>query len=143
MVVDERVADVLGALKAQGGRATTPRRAIVDALLHSNGHVTADSITAEVQTRYPDVHLSTVYRCLAALHRLGIVEQIYIGSGRAVYHLVDRPHQHLLCEGCARVIEVPDEAFTDLVRQVEADYGFAMRLRCFALLGYCRQCREA
>ncbi len=138
--VSERLEDVLGLLRTNGGRATTPRRAIIDALLHSDGHVTADSLTAEIQVDFPDVHLSTIYRCLSTLQQLGVVEQIHIGHGRAVYHLTDEPHQHLLCEGCARVIEVPDEVFADLIDEVGTDYRFALRLRCFALIGRCAGC---
>ncbi|MEA2684848.1 MAG: Fur family transcriptional regulator, ferric uptake regulator [Actinomycetota bacterium] len=136
----ERLEEILGLLRARGGRVTTPRRAIISSLLRSGGHVTADELTSEIQANYPDVHLSTIYRCLEALQELGVVDHVHLGHGRAVYHLADEAHQHLLCEVCNRVFEVPDEVFADLSARLRSEYGFAIRPRHFAVLGQCTDC---
>src|ERR1044071_5038204 len=101
-------------LRARGGRLTTPRRAIITALLRSGGHITADQLTNDIQANYPDIHLSTIYRCLETLEELQVVDHIHMGHGRAVYHLADEKHQHLMCEVCGAVTEVPDAVFASL-----------------------------
>ncbi len=136
----ERLEQILGLLRARGGRVTTSRRAIVSSLLRSGGHVTADELTAEIQADYPDVHLSTIYRCLETLQELGVIDHVHLGHGRAVYHLADEAHQHLMCEVCDRVIEVPDEVFADLSARLRSEYAFAIRPRHFAVLGRCSDC---
>jgi Fur family transcriptional regulator, ferric uptake regulator len=138
----DRVEAILGLLRGRGGRVTTARRAIVAALLAAHAHVTAEDLTAAVQDRHPDVHASTVYRCLESLADLGVVEHVHLGHGRAVYHLADRTHQHLVCEGCGAVVEVPDDVFESLGRRLRDDYGFVIRPRHFALLGRCLACSE-
>src|SRR3546814_6984453 len=66
--VDAELERILSALRDDGGRVTTGRRAVVRALLTADDHhVTAEDIAATVQRDHPDVHLSTVYRTLAAL----------------------------------------------------------------------------
>jgi Fur family transcriptional regulator, ferric uptake regulator len=142
IAANPRLDEILDLLRARGGRITTPRRAIITALLESGGHITADELTSQIQARYPDVHLSTIYRCLETLEGLDVVDHIHLGHGRAIYHLADEVHQHLLCEVCGTVIQVPDSVFTSLARKLQADYGFALRLRHFALLGRCAACTD-
>src|SRR5918999_3307606 len=104
---------LLDLVRANGGRVTAPRRAILAALLEADGHVTAEDLTARVQSRLPDVHVSTVYRTLETLADLGVVVHVHLGHGRAVFHLADDRHQHLVCDHCGRVIEAPPEVFAD------------------------------
>jgi Fur family ferric uptake transcriptional regulator len=139
-VSEPRVDRLLGILRRQGGRVTSARRGVISALVDAPGHVTADDLATHVQATYPDVHLSTVYRTLEALERLGVVDHTHLGHGRAVYHLVDEAHQHLVCEVCATVLEVPDTTFSGLASQLQASYGFTIRPSHFAVLGRCAQC---
>ena len=127
-------------IRDHGGRVTTARRALVTALVQARGHVTADDLAALVQKAQPDVHLSTIYRSLDALERIGIVDHVHLGHGRAVYHLADEPHQHLVCEGCGAVVEVPDATFAALSDTLRRGYGFTIRPNHFAVLGRCRAC---
>ena len=129
---------ILGQLRATGSRVTTARRALITALVEADGHVTADDLAAAVQAAHPDVHRSTIYRTLDALERMGIVDHVHFGHGRAVYHLGDQPHHHLVCEECGRVIEVPDSLFDELAQQLQAGYEFTIRPHHFAVLGRCR-----
>ena len=140
-MAEDRLDELLTLLRERGGRVTTARRAIVTAFLAAGGHVTAEELTAQVQDHHPDVHLSTVYRTLEILTELGAVTHVHLGHGRAVFHLTEEAHQHLVCEGCGAVIEAPDELFADVIAQVDRRYGFALRPDHFALTGRCRACR--
>ncbi|MDQ3570094.1 MAG: transcriptional repressor [Actinomycetota bacterium] len=135
-----RLERILEMFRAGGGRVTTPRRAIITALLESGSHVTADELTAAVQSAHPDVHTSTIYRCLGSLEQLGVVDHVHLGHGRAVYHLADESHQHLVCESCGTVVEVPDAAFTALANSLQKQFGFMVQPRHFAVSGRCRSC---
>jgi len=136
-------AAILERLRADGGRVTTGRRAIVRALLTGpDHHVTADDVARVVQAEHPDVHLSTIYRTLDALEHLGVVDRVNLGPGGAIYHLTDHAHHHLVCESCGTVIEVRDELFTDLARRLDEQHGFAMPARHLAIVGRCKTCRD-
>ena len=131
------VADV----RAHHGRLTSARAAIITTLLRAEHHVTADDLVAIVQATHPDVHLSTVYRTLEALESIGIVDHVHLGHGRAIYHLTDEAHQHLACEACGEVIEIPDAMFAELRDAIDRSYGFTIRPNHFAVLGRCSTCR--
>ena len=143
---EERLESILDLLRRRGGRVTRARREIVRALLESADHVSADDLAAAVQPQVPEVHQSTVYRCLEALERLGVVDHTHLGHGRAVYHLTDseeEAHNHLVCEACGIVIEVPDALFGVFGTDLRSRYGFVIRPRHFAVLGRCRSCSGA
>ena len=134
---------VLDRLRAQGGRVTAGRRAIVRALLTADDHhVTADALAATVQADHPDVHLSTVYRTLEALELVDVVDRINLGPGGAVYHLTARTHHHLVCDRCGSVSEADDAALDRLAADLRDRYGFALSPRHLTLHGRCRACQE-
>jgi Fe2+ or Zn2+ uptake regulation protein len=138
----DEVDEILGRLRERGGRATGTRRATVTVLLRAAGHhLSAEDITAQVQAEHPDVATSTIYRTLTALEELGVVEHVHLGHGPSTYHLVSDPHQHLVCQGCGSVIEVPDGVFDGLAGLLQQQYGFQLHLRHFALLGSCEKCQ--
>lgn len=141
---DARVEALLDMVRARGGRVTGCRRALIAALLESRTHhLTAQDLASAVQRAVPDVHLSTVYRSLESLEEIGIVDHAHLGHGRAVYHLVDEPHQHLVCERCEKVFEVPDDVFAELAGTLRKVYGFALRPHHFAVVGRCASCESA
>lgn len=131
---------ILALLRADGGRVTTARRALIEALLAAQAHVTAEDLAARVQAAHPEVHRSTVYRTLDALERLGVVVHSHMGHGGGVYHLADERHQHLVCETCGAVVEMPDAELAPLARAVRKRYGFTIEPGHFALVGTCRAC---
>ena len=127
-------------LRRLGYRVTTARRAVLNSLLGSSGHHTADQIAHEVQAWYPHIDSSTVYRTLNLFEDLGIVEHAHLGHGPAMYHL-GKTHQHLVCEACGAVIDVPIGTLDDLARTLQDEYGFTLHAGHFARHGSLRRSR--
>jgi Fur family ferric uptake transcriptional regulator len=136
----ERVPRLLDALRDRGERMTIARRALLEVLAGAHGHLSAEEILAAVQRQHPEIHRATVYRTLETLDRLGIVEHTHLGHGPAAYHLADDVHQHLVCEVCGAVVEVPSTLFRGIEQRLQRDYGFVMRPFHFAVVGRCRRC---
>jgi len=136
----ERMDEILDLLRTDGGRVTPARRAVVQVLVDTDDHISAEDIAGRVQQAMPDVAPSTVYRTLEVLERLGQVEHVHLGHGPSKYHLAERVHVHLMCRGCDRVIELPDTYLDDLATRLAADHGFVLEPRHFALLGRCKDC---
>jgi Fur family ferric uptake transcriptional regulator len=140
-VAPERVEQILTSLRRQGGRASTPRRVIIEALLDAQHHLTVEELAAEVQLDHPEIHLTTVYRTVEALEALGVVYHVHLGHGPAQWHLADDAHQHLVCQSCGAVLEAPDEVFEQLRDRLSESFGFEPDARHFALVGWCADCR--
>jgi Fur family transcriptional regulator, ferric uptake regulator len=135
------VEDVLALVRERGGRVTSARRLVLEAIFKAKGHQTAEELAAVVQERAPDIHLSTIYRNLDDLQELGIVVHAHLGHGPSTYHLAAAAHGHLVCEECSAVIEAPDDLFASLSRSTRSRFGFTIDPHHFAMLGRCRRCQ--
>ena len=134
------VDDVLTLVREHGGRVTNSRRLLAEALFDGPGHRTAEELAATVQSHAPDVALSTVYRNLDELEKLGVVVHSHLGHGPATYHLAAGAHCHFVCQDCGAAVEAPDELFRGLARMTKATLGFSIDPHHFAMLGRCASC---
>jgi len=134
--------DVLALLREHGGRTTPAKRLLIETLQASRGHRTAEQLAAQVRARAPDVHLTTIYRNLEELERLGVVERTYAGHGPASYHLAGIPHGHLVCQQCGSLTEVPAALFDTLAASARQEFGFAVSPGYLAVAGHCASCQE-
>jgi Fe2+ or Zn2+ uptake regulation protein len=138
----DRVEKVLDLLRESGGRATTSRRVLLRCLFEEGPHRTAEELAEEVQRVAPDVHLSTIYRNLDELERLGVVVHAHLGHGPATYHLASETHGHLVCEVCGGTLEAPEDFFSELTDAAAREYRFVIDPRHFAVLGRCAACAD-
>lgn len=136
----DSVDDVLALVRARGGRATSSRRILLDVLFEAHDHLTAEELTEAVQTRAPDVHISTVYRNLEDLQRLGVIVHSHLGHGPATYQLASLAHAHFICANCGTRIEAPEAWFQGLARNAKTKLGFSIDPHHFAILGRCAAC---
>ncbi len=98
-----------------GLRLTLPRLAILEVLMKTAEHLSAEDIYLVLRRDYPNeaIGLTTVYRTLEVLVQMGIVYKFDFGDGRARYELAEGPHalrhhHHLVCTGCGRIIDYTD-----------------------------------
>jgi len=141
--VPTTVDEVLELVRAGGGRATSPKRLVLEVLFADDGHLTAEEIGAAVQARAPEVHLTTIYRNLDELQRLGVVAHCHLGHGPATYQLTAHAHAHLVCEICGARVTAPDDLFAGLAHDAKERLGFSIDPRHFAILGRCKACAAA
>jgi Fe2+ or Zn2+ uptake regulation protein len=129
-------------VRARGGRATSSRRILLEVLFCSEDHLSVEELASAVQQRAPDVHVSTVYRNLEDLQRLGVVAHSHLGHGPATYQLASQAHAHFICEDCGRRFEASDDLFTGLARAAKAKLGFSIDPHHFAIQGRCADCQS-
>lgn len=136
------IEDVLLGLRERGGRATNARRLLLRALFRDRKHRSAEELAEQVHAQAPDVNISTIYRNLDELVRLGVIDRSHLGGGPAAYHLASATHGHLVCEQCAAMTEVPSELFRDFAQTLASRYGFAADPHRFAVTGRCADCQR-
>jgi len=136
------VEDVLDGLRERGGRATRPRRLLLSVLFRDRAHRSAEQLADEVQAQVPAVNISTIYRNLDELVRLGIVDRSHLGGGPAAYHLASATHGHLVCEQCGTMTEVPSELFRDITQTLATTYRFAADPHRCSIIGRCAGCQQ-
>jgi len=122
------------------GYRLTPQRTLVwDVLRRDRSHMSAEEVCAHVQEQFPHVNISTVYRTLELLVRLGLVRETHLGPTRRFFEVEEEvPHHHFVCEQCGRVTHVHDEDLGTLPAVLREDHGFCpRRLTVFGVCGEC------
>ena len=132
-----------GALHELGYRLTPQRIMILEAVEQANGHISAENIYTRVRNRYQYMNISTVYRTLELLDKLGLVIKTDFGEGRVKYHPADKGHHHhLVCQKCGAIIDIDESTLARLQDVLFARYSFSASLRHVAIFGLCENCRE-
>jgi Fur family transcriptional regulator, ferric uptake regulator len=127
-------------LRAQGYRLT-PQRELVLGAVRQLDHGSPEEILSRVRESAKGVNISTVYRTLELLEKLGLVSHTHLGHGAPAYHATTEPdHLHLFCRNCERVTEVEPTIAAGLVGDVAARFGFRTDLRHLTVFGTCREC---
>jgi len=130
-------------LHEKGYRLTPQRLMILSAIESSRDHISAEEIYAQVAAKYSHVNISTVYRTLELLKRLGMVYEIDLGEGRIRYHAEESGHHHhLVCQDCGSVIDIDESTLSSLRDILLRDYNFRAELRHVAIFGLCEKCRR-
>lgn len=143
-----------GRLKGCGYRLTVPRNIILDILSKTDEHLSAEEIYLEAHKVYPNIGLTTVYRTLYLLERMGLVFKFDFGDNRARYELIKSPderrhHHHLICTNCSRIIDYTDfiDEEIELLKRTEKGlsekYNFQIKSHVIQFYGLCDRCQSA
>jgi Fur family ferric uptake transcriptional regulator len=106
-------------LKTSGLRITQPRIAILAALSRHVAPVSIEQIHAEIGEAKCD--LVTVYRCMSAFEKIGVVSRAFFHNGTALFKLaLGQPERyHVVCKESNRVDELDPETSAELRRAIE------------------------
>jgi Fe2+ or Zn2+ uptake regulation protein len=139
---DTTVADALDRLRHAGGRVTPQRRIVLEALVDTQPHPSADDVAARIAETAPEIHLSTVYRTLHTLTEIGVITHVHLDHGRSVFHFAHDDDPHLVCHGCGAVAHVDPTTFGNVRSDVESATGFRLEHGHFAWSARCPACLE-
>jgi len=124
-------------LRSRGLRLTAQRQLILEAVLDL-GHATPEQVHTAVRGVAAGVNITTIYRTLELLERLGLVTHTHLSHGSPTYHAAgENTHVHLVCRICGTVDEVDPEVFRPLADQLAAERGFQIDIGHVALFGVC------
>ena len=131
------------ALSQRGYRMTPQRMMIVASIESAENHISAEDIFRQVVAKYPNVNVSTVYRTLELLEKLGLVTKTEMGVGHIVYHPLEKGHHHhLICRECGNVVNLDESVLTPLKESLQQNYQFTAELRHLGIMGLCAECRQ-
>ncbi len=130
-------------LNVAGLRITNQRALILEIIRRGQGHLDADEVYRQAREKQPRLSLSTVYRTLQLLKKLGLVEEVHFDE--AHHHYEVKPpseHHHLVCLGCGRVIEFSYPLTRYVKRNVPEAKDFEVVDAEVRMTGYCPRCRQ-
>lgn len=127
--------------RAPGFKMTPQRLAILDYLSGNTGHPSAEDIYANISKKFPTISLSTVYNTLEALGQRGMIAELTLDSRRRRFDPDMRPHHHLFCIKCSKVIDI--HARYELLVPETARRGFEIMGNRIQFYGICEDCHKS
>jgi Fur family ferric uptake transcriptional regulator len=129
-------------LNLAGTRVTSQRALILEIIRQGEGHLDADEIYRRARQKQPRLSLSTVYRTVQALKKLGLIEELHFDESH--HHYEAKPptkHHHLVCLSCGRVIEF-QYPLSIIERNIAGGGDFKIVDAEIRVTGYCPRCRQ-
>jgi len=99
-----------------------------------------DELLTSVRSSLGAADYSSVFRAVSLFEREGVLDRIDLGGGRARFEVRDDHHEHIRCERCGRVEEVPVCVLDDASAQVHSLTGFKVTSHRVVFGGLCREC---
>ena len=122
-------------------RLTPQRRAVLDVLRAAEDHPTAAEVFDRVRDVSPGIGPATVYRTLGRLVETGQALELTFGDGAARYDANTDRHDHVVCEGCNRAVDIDLPVPGELVGRLADETGFAISSYDLQFRGRCPDCR--
>ena len=127
----------------RGHPLTSQRLLLLELIRQAGAHIDAKELYRRASSKDESISPATVYRSLNLFKQLGLVDERRLGKIRCYYELKQSPeHQHLVCQGCGKVIEFESPLIRKLVDKVQHEHGFNVTKAELYLEGYCEQCEE-
>jgi len=126
-----------------GHSMTAQRRLLLELLRDADEHIDAKELYRRASARDESIGPATVYRSLNLFKKLGLVEKRRLGKVSCYYEIKQSPeHQHLVCQGCGKVIEFRNPLVGKLIKAIRREHGFKITKAELYLEGYCPECEE-
>lgn len=130
-------------LSTHGYKLTRQRRAVLAVITATEEHLSPAEIYRRAKADCPDIGLTTVYRTLDILAKLGLIKRVHFERGCHSYALASRGHRHhLVCTGCGNIVEFEGCDLSALLEVVASQTGFAIEEHWLQLFGKCPACQE-
>jgi Fur family peroxide stress response transcriptional regulator len=124
----------------KGFKRTPQRLAILEYLDGNESHPSAEEVYKAVSRKYRSMSFATVYNTLNMLVETGAIRDLTIDPDRRRYDPNTRPHHHLICVGCRKVVDVSDTIAVEVPKSIAGE--FAVIGNHIEFYGYCSPCRK-
>ena len=99
-----------------------------------------DELHAAVVESLGAADYSTVFRAVSGMEKEGVIQRIDLGDGKVHFELSEAHHEHIRCESCGRVVEVPGCVLDDAAASVKSSTGFRVTSHQLLFTGVCPEC---
>ena len=132
--------DVLNHLREKGVRITETRKAVIDFIIQSHDHPSADMIYQALLPAFPNMSLATVYNNLKVLIDEGFVSELKVRNDTTTYYdFMGHQHLNVICEKCGRIADM-DLDLPDVQQEAADQTGYQITKSQMVVYGICPDC---
>ena len=141
LTIQEKIAGFRSTLGRSSRKWSIPRERIISTFLQQD-HITVHELHGLLNTNGRRVSLSTIYRTMGMLCRMGFARLRRFGE-KIQYDNVSSKgdHDHLICTDCGEIVEFKDSAIETLRHRIAAAHGFSLTAQNLEVYGLCSKCK--
>ena len=139
--MQQQLEKLVSSLRDEGFRITPQRIAIVDYLLNTEEHPSAEQIHRVIQKKYPMVSLSTIYKTLDLLKEKKLINEIEV-EGEARFDAHTDSHLNLVCMKCGKIEDIDEDSLKEIQSRAAKISKYLILKANFELYGYCNNCKS-
>ncbi|MCG7345772.1 peroxide-responsive transcriptional repressor PerR [Sporosarcina sp. ACRSL] len=132
--------DALVTLKESGVRITPQRHAILEFLISSETHPTADEIYRALEDDFPNMSVATVYNNLRVFRNAGLVKELTYGDSSSRFDFVTHDHYHIICDNCGKIVDFHHPGLEEVEHLASHVTGFEVNSHRLEVYGTCPDC---
>lgn len=130
--------DIITIIKDKHLKVTPQRVAIMESLMNSDLHPTAEQIMNGLKKTFPTISLATVYNTLEVLEKNALLVKLKISDDNCVnYDQNTKMHHHFYCKDCGKIYDV--DISCDVMRHKECSGHRVEEVHGY-FKGICRDC---
>ncbi len=131
-------------LRENNLKVTEARTEVLEAVLESEDHFTADEFHRREFAESNSVSRATVYRTLDVLEECGLIRKMVMRNGKAYYEktIANTHHQHMICIECDKIMEFPGDALIAQLNVLCEGEQFEVFCHDIKVHGICQSCQE-
>jgi Fur family transcriptional regulator, peroxide stress response regulator len=126
-------------LATSGFRFTPQRQHVYNVLLQKRDHPTVEEVFLRAKDDMPDISMATVYNCLDALVKCGLIRHVNLERSATRYCPNMKEHCHFYCDECGGIFDV-DLVSVGRPSGLEIPAGFKVKQYDISIRGICRDC---
>ncbi|MEW9677004.1 peroxide-responsive transcriptional repressor PerR [Lentibacillus sp. L22] len=138
---EQRLREAISTLKESGVRITPQRHAVLEYLLNSSTHPTADDIYKALEGKFPNMSVATVYNNLRVLREIGLVRELTYGDSSSRFDCNTTQHYHIICEECGKIVDFHYPSLDEVESLAEQVTGFKVSHHRLEVYGKCEDCQ--
>src|SRR5699024_6116084 len=142
MTMPDKLETAISILKESGVRITPQRHAVLEYLLTTMTHPTADEIYKALESKFPNMSVATVYNNLRILRELGLVRELTYGDDSSRFDSNMDDHYHIICEQCGKIEDFHYPSLDEIEALAQKISGFDISDHRMELYGKCKECQE-
>ncbi|EPD50163.1 peroxide operon regulator [Paenisporosarcina sp. HGH0030] len=135
--------DALDNLKSTGVRITPQRHAILEFLIQSMIHPTADDIYRALEGKFPNMSVATVYNNLRVFREAGLVKELTYGDSSSRFDFVTNDHYHIICDNCGKIVDFHYPGLDEVEQLASHVTGFKVNSHRMEIYGTCPTCETS
>lgn len=139
---DEMDASLNKRLATSGFRFTPQRQHVYNVLLTKRDHPTVEDVFIRAKEQMPDISMATVYNCLDALVKCGLVRAVNLDRSATRYCPNMKEHCHFYCDECGGIYDVDFSAEGERNGLLLPE-GCEVKQIDISIRGTCLDCKKA